>query len=297
MNELQRMIQEKIDAGGKILSIYLTAGYPHAAATVPLLQTIIEAGADLIELGVPFSDPLADGPTIQAASQASLASGMTLSTALAQLAEFKRRHATPVVLMGYANPFMQFGWENLCREARRAGASGFIIPDMPLEESEDVYEMMLEHELSLIDLISPNTSPARVQRIDARAQAFIYAVSLTGVTGARAALPPESELFLLRLKELVSSPVLAGFGVSGPETAVQLAKCCDGVIIGSAVIQRIAAAANLDGACKSAHDFVSKIRAALDCIPAQDNGRLRGANAGANGKSGRVKMPAEHESK
>ena len=264
MSRLQTAIVARLRKGEKILSIYITAGFPQPEATVPLLQAIAEAGADVIELGVPFSDPLADGPTIQAASQRALQAGTTVAGSFDLLARFRQAQPQiPVILMGYANPFMRFGWDTLFRQARASGADGFIVPDLPPEESADLQRRAAELKLDWIHLVSPNTPPHRIERIDRQSSGFVYAVSVTGVTGARDRLPDSTRQFLQRLREQTTKPVLVGFGVSGPEMARQLARYCDGVIVGSAVIREIEAAGHLDEAIRRVRQFVAAMRAAL----------------------------------
>ncbi len=263
MSQLREYMEKKRAAGEKLLSIYLTAGFPTAAATLPLLETIAAAGADLIELGVPFSDPLADGPTIQNASQVALQNGMTVSGALELLGEFTGRNPIPTLLMGYANPFLHFGWEKLLDAAQRRGARGFIIPDLPPEESEDFCELARRRDLDLIFLVAPNSPPARVARIVRRAAGFIYAVSLTGVTGARAVLPPETKSFLQNLRSRTDRPILAGFGIAGPESARSIIPYCDGVIVGSAVIKTIQAQPDLSAAKTAVAELVAGLKAAI----------------------------------
>lgn len=260
MSVLKKMLENKRRQGGKVLSIFLTAGYPEPAATLPLLEAIVAGGANLIELGVPFSDPMADGPTIQSASQQALAAGATLPLTLDLLRQFKARHDTPVLLMGYANPFYQFGWERLVQEAAQAGASGFIIPDIPPEESAALQHAAGQQGLDLVFLVSPNTPEARVAQVVKNTGAFIYAVSLTGTTGAREGLPVQTGDFLQRLRRQTDHPILVGFGVSTPETAREICRWADGVIIGSAVIQQVAQAPDLDSACRAVRAFVASIR-------------------------------------
>ncbi|RMD96928.1 MAG: tryptophan synthase subunit alpha, partial [Calditrichaeota bacterium] len=175
-------------------------------------------------------------------------------------------HTTPVLLMGYANPFLQFGWERLLDRAATAGASGFIIPDLPPEESLSLQSDMSAHGMDLIYLVAPNSGEERIAWIDRISQGFVYAVSVTGVTGARDHLAPEVIRYLELLKSKLRHPVLVGFGVSGPEAAVRLAAHCDGVIIGSAVIQCIEKARDLHQAREQVFDFVSGIRQALNSM-------------------------------
>lgn len=263
MSVLRSYLENKISRGEKILSVYLTAGFPDPAATLPLLETLVEAGVDLIELGVPFSDPLADGPTIQAASQQALAAGTTPAKVLEILRKFRENHTIPALLMGYANPFMQFGWEKLTQQAKSAGANGFIIPDLPPEESGDILTEMNRAGLDCIFLVSPNTPPERLRRIDSLSTAFIYAVSVTGVTGARETLPRQTADFLQNLRKQTRHPLLVGFGISNAKTASKMSRYGDGVIIGSAVINRIAQSRDLSDACEAVFDFVREIKKAL----------------------------------
>ncbi len=247
----------------KLLSIYLTAGFPAPEATLPLLETIAAAGADFIELGIPFSDPLADGPTIQEASQIALKNGITLPQILKTLKEFKHNHDTPVLLMGYTNPFWQYGWEKLATDAKQAGASGFIIPDLPPEECHDIRKTLAAEELDLVFLATPNTPTQRLKRINDLTNAFIYAVSITGVTGARERLPEETKHFLKHLRQFSGYPVLVGFGISGPETAKTMSQFCDGVIIGSAIINCISRHHELNAAREAVYQFVKSVKQAL----------------------------------
>ncbi len=263
MTFLQDFLAKKRENGDKILSIYLTAGFPNAGATLPLLQTIEQAGADLIELGVPFSDPQADGPTIQAASFQALQNGMTLQKTLDIAEEFKRTSKIPLILMGYANPFMQFGWKRLLERAKTAGIDGYIVPDLPPEEAEEVRKKMNAAGQSLVYLVSPNTSPGRIALIAEKTTSFIYAVSLTGITGARKKLPQTTVSYLNNLAEETSHPILVGFGVSNAETARSLSQHADGVIIGSAIINLIAQNENLEKARDVVGDFLRQIKSAL----------------------------------
>jgi len=263
MSSLRNFIDKKRNTGEKLLSIYLTAGFPTEAATVPLLKTIVKSGADFIELGVPFSDPLADGPTIQNASQVALQNGMTLSKTLRLLQEFTEKNSAPVLLMGYANPFLHFGWEKFLDHARQSGAGGLIIPDLPPEESEQLCQMANARGLDLIFLIAPNTPKERLTLIDRQTTAFIYAVSLTGVTGARDSLPEKSKIFLQNLRKTVSHPILTGFGISNAETARGVAPYCDGVIVGSAIIREIAKNPDPQAARDAVGKLVEQIKTAL----------------------------------
>ena len=251
-------------ANQKVLSIYLPAGYPTSEATLPLLDTLVEAGADMIELGIPFSDPLADGPTIQRASQQAIANGTTLLQSLNFLRLFRTKHPqVPALLMGYANPFFRFGWDRLVDMAAAADVSGFIIPDLPPEECEPILSRIHSSGMDLIFLATPNTPPERLRLINAKGRGFLYAVSLTGVTGARKNLPPETKAFLQRLRRESSHPIMVGFGISTPQLAAQMAKEGNGVIIGSAVIDLIENSPDLPAARKAVFEFVSQVKKAM----------------------------------
>lgn len=264
MSQLRSYLDDRRSEGRKILSIYLTAGFPDIAATPYLLKRIVDAGADLIELGVPFSDPMADGPTIQEASQIALDGGVTLRKAIDMLADFRRTSQTPILLMGYANPFYQFGWDEVIQASAKAGSNGFIIPDLPPEEAEVLQSRFNDAGLDLVHLVSPNTPAQRVEAVNQKTTGFIYAVSITGVTGARASLPESTVTFLRRLHDQTEHPVLVGFGISTPETAVRMSEFGDGIIIGSAIIKLILESANHEEAGDKVFKFVSDIRHALD---------------------------------
>ncbi|MCA9732611.1 MAG: tryptophan synthase subunit alpha [Deferribacteres bacterium] len=263
MNNLRGTLEAKRTKNRKILSIYLTAGYPDLQATVPLLKAIVDAGADLIELGVPFSDPQADGPVIQEASHKALEAGTTVGAIFPILKEFRRYSSVPVILMGYANPFMKYGWQRIVKDAAEAGANGFIIPDLPPEESDEFAVLCHDAGLDLIFLVSPVTTPERIEKINELTTGFIYAVSITGVTGVRQSLPPATHAFLKRLRQQTSHPALVGFGVANAESAQILAEESDGVIIGSAIIRRISEAESTQEACTSVGSFIREIRSAL----------------------------------
>ena len=210
------------------LIAYLTAGFPEPRATLPLLDALADAGADAIELGIPFSDPLADGPVIQRASQRALDAGMTLDGALRIARAFKR---CPLYVMSYANSVVAYGPPRYFRAAARAGVRGTIIPDLPPEESEGWRDERL------VFLCAPTTSDRRVRLIDRRSRDFIYLVALKGVTGAK--LPPGLPSFVRRVRRLTTHPLCVGFGIATPEHARRVARVADGVIVGSALIRLI----------------------------------------------------------
>jgi tryptophan synthase alpha chain len=258
---LQNYIESRREQNHKLLSLFLTAGFPQIDATLPLLELLDEAGADLIELGIPFSDPLADGPTIQRSSQIALQNGVTAKKVLAMAAAVKSRLRPPLILMGYYNPILKFEPEEFVHAAAKAGVQGLIIPDLPPEESLALWKIAGVLGVSLIYLVSPNTSEKRLALINELTTSFVYAVSILGVTGAREKVAAQAVPFLERLRQQVKHPVLVGFGVANPEDARQLAPFSDGVIVGSALLQQIE---KYWPDTKRISDFVAALRCGLD---------------------------------
>lgn len=226
---------------------YLMAGYPDVATSVELAQALAQAGADVIELGVPFSDPLADGATIQHASQHVLERGMNLSQCFAVAQDISKATQVPLVLMGYYNPFLRMGLAQACAQAAAAGVSGIIIPDLPAEEAQPLIDDARPHGISPIFLVTPTSPVARIQQVAQSAQraesGFLYAVSLSGVTGARAGLSDELPAFLAQVRDFAGDvPVAVGFGVSQPAHATRIARMAEGVVVASALINAFDAA-------------------------------------------------------
>jgi len=248
--------------GRTALMPFLTMGYPHRESALELVPALVEAGADLIELGVPFSDPLADGATVQAASQQALANGMTPALCLEQVAALRERGiAVPLVLMGYYNPFFQMGLERFARRAAEAGVDGVIVPDLPPEEAEPLQVALRGQGLDLIFLLAPTTDEVRIRSIARRASGFLYLVSLTGVTGARDRLPPDLERFVARVRQATDLPLAVGFGIGRPEQAARVARIADGVIVGSALLRAIGGGTDPVAAARS---FVASLRQGMD---------------------------------
>jgi tryptophan synthase alpha chain len=246
-----------------LLSLYVTAGFPELAATPELLRLLDQNGADLIELGMPFSDPLADGPTIQRSSQRALENGVTTQMVLELARAAAPALRAPIILMGYFNPIFKYGLKEFVAAAAQANVQGLIIPDLPPEESLALRDVAAAAGISLVYLISPNTSAERIRLIDELTTSFIYAVSVTGVTGARTNLAAKAEDFLLRLRSQVRHPVLVGFGVASGKDAAQLAQHCAGVIAGSALLQTIEKWWGLPDGEKQIAAFVRELRLAL----------------------------------
>lgn len=225
--------------GRAALVPYVTAGYPERGSTVEALEALAGAGADVIELGIPFSDPLADGPTIQHASFVSIEKGTTLERVLEDLATFRGRHETPVVLFTYLNPILRRGIADFLRDAQAAGANGLLLTDLPAGSDPELEQKIVDSPLDLVRLIAPTTRSVRVPEIAQGGSGFLYYISRTGVTGARTELRRELAEEVGRIKKVVNLPVAVGFGISKPEHAAAVAAVADGVVVGSAIIQAI----------------------------------------------------------
>jgi tryptophan synthase alpha chain len=225
------------------LVAYLTAGYPTPDETVGLMATAVDRGADVIELGVPFSDPMGDGPTIQASSQAALAAGMTLHRAIETVAEARESGVTvPIVLMGYCNPFLQRGLVRLFRDAHSAGIDGFVVPDLPAHEAGEWLEGANRYGLDMVFFAAPGSRPERLALNVSRSRGFLYCLATDGATGARDELDPRLDDYLLRLRAATTLPLAVGFGISQPRHIAALKGKADGAIVGSAIVHRLAAA-------------------------------------------------------
>jgi tryptophan synthase alpha chain len=240
---------------------YFTLGYPDYETSLEVVAACAEAGADLMELGIPFSDPLADGPTIQESSQAALRGGMTVEKGLTAVARLRSIGITiPFMLMGYINPILAYGLKRFTIDAVEAGANGFIIPDLPPDEGGELEALCREHGLALTYLLSPNSADARIELITRKSTGFTYLVSVTGVTGARDQLPPALGDFVGRVRAKSDGPLAVGFGVSTPAQARAVGELADGVIVGSALIKAVSAAADKPGAAAA---FVREMQAEL----------------------------------
>jgi tryptophan synthase alpha chain len=247
--------------GRAALMPYLMGGFPDQETATAVAGAYADAGADLIELGVPFSDPLADGPTIHAADTAALAAGATLESVLETCAAVAGR--VPVALMCYSNMILARGVEEFARLAADAGAAGVIVPDLPLEEQAPIGDALDARGLDLIPLVAPTTPPDRRARICAGARGFVYLVSTVGVTGERAEVPPELTELISAARREASVPVAVGFGISTPEQAATVGKLADGVIIGTRLVREVADAPDRDAAVAAVSALLSETRAAL----------------------------------
>ncbi len=240
---------------------YYPVGYPDLETSIDVLEALAKNGADLIEVGLSFSDPLADGPIIQKATQIALEQGVTTKQVIAAVAELRKRGVEiPLVLMGYYNPMLAYGLENFIREAADAGADGFIIPDLPPEESAEFAHALSGTTLPQITMLAPTTPGARMESIARHAQGFIYLVSVTGVTGARTGVAEGLAELVARVREHTSVPVCVGFGIGSPEQAKTVGALADGVIVGSACVREIGQSAK---PVETAKEFAGRFRAAL----------------------------------
>ncbi|HUL42900.1 MAG TPA: tryptophan synthase subunit alpha [Bacteroidota bacterium] len=248
----------------KILSVFVTCGYPTVEIMVPLINAIAAAGADLIELGIPFSDPIADGPVIQQSSQEALRNNVTLSVVFDVASQVAQNSGVPLVAMGYANPIYSFGLEQFFASCRRSGISGTIIPDIPFEDGDEYRNIAARNGIASVFLAAPTTSDKRLRMLDEVSQGFLYCVSITGVTGSHPTGNEQRDAFLRRARKCVSRNVLlAGFGIATPEDASRASALCDGVIIGSALV-RILQNSPKNDIIQRAAQFVSSVRASLD---------------------------------
>ena len=235
MNRIDKLFREK---KGTILSVYFTAGYPRLDSTAGIIGALAEAGADMIEIGMPFSDPVADGPVIQHSSEKALRNGMNLKLLFDQLSEIRHEVKIPLLLMGYLNPVMQFGVENFCRECTRTGIDGVILPDLPpIVYREEYFSIFNMYNIYNIMLISPQSSVERITAIDKISRGFVYMVSSSSVTGSKGNFSDDQISYFKRVSEMeLRNPVLIGFGISNHETFINAGKFARGVIIGSAFV-------------------------------------------------------------
>jgi len=248
--------------GYKALIAYITVGYPSLETTYEVANILANNGCDIIELGIPFSDPLADGATIQKASYHALQQGITPQICLEAAHQLRQKITTPLVFMSYYNPVLSFGLEAFCQASTKAGIDGLIIPDLPPEEGAELEASAKKFNLDLIYLLAPTSTEGRISLVAKKSHGFIYLVSLTGVTGARQSLPPELEDFVNRVRQRTRKPLCVGFGVANPEQAKRAARIADGVIVGSRLIQLI----DDDATLSSLKSFALSLRQALNSI-------------------------------
>lgn len=261
MNRIDRVFLELREKRRSALMPYLPLGYPTLDQSRRLIRAAEEAGADMLELGVPFSDPLADGPVIQHATQVALQNGMTLAKCLEMVRDAREAGVKiPLVLMGYYNPILRFGIDRCVHAAETAGVNGLIVPDLPPEEAGELDLACRACNLDLVFLAAPTSTPARLKKIAAATRGFVYLVSVVGVTGARDEIAPSLPEFVARVREITNKPVCVGFGISSANSARRVAQVADGVIVGSALVSKIRSENN---AIENARSFISELRAAI----------------------------------
>lgn len=261
MNRIDRRFSELKAAGKKAFMPFLTAGYPDLVRTGEFVLEFEKRGADVIEIGIPFSDPIADGPVIQQSSHDAIKNGTTLKKVFHLISRLRKKTQIPLVAMTYFNLILNYGPSCFIKDALVSGFDGVIIPDLPPEEEADFFREAQKHGLKVILFISPTTPPERAGFIAGRAEGFIYFVSLTGVTGARKDLPEELGLQLRAAKKAAGdTPVCAGFGVSTPQQVKKVSAFCDGVIVGSAIVKKISENINKRDLVKVLGDFVASLK-------------------------------------
>jgi tryptophan synthase alpha chain len=262
LNKIELLFNELGSSGRSALIPYVMAGHPSESATVEIIKALAEAGASLVELGIPFSDPLADGATIQHASQKALDNGMNTDKAFAIVNKARESTGIPIVVMTYYNIVLSYGLDRFAETAGRAGVSGAIIPDLPPEEAEDWIAAAANSSLATIFLVAPTSPDNRITAAADVSTGFVYCVSLTGVTGGRSALSEGVTEFLRRVRSLTDKPLAVGFGVSTPEQASFLSRLADGVIVGSALVDTIDSAIT-GRSSQAAAEFVKNMRAGM----------------------------------
>ena len=256
MNRIENAFKNK-----PIFMPYFPLGYPDLDTSIDVIEALAKNGADLIEVGLSFSDPLADGPVIQHATQIALEKGITVKKSLEAVKELRARGVDiPLILMGYYNPLLAYGLEKFVRDAEEAGADGFIIPDLPMEESDEFVRASHNSPLPLIPMLAPTSSPERMEKIARNAQGFIYLVSVTGITGERKSLSEGLGELIAQVREHISAPVCVGFGIGTPEQAREVGTMADGIIVGTACVRTIGGS---ETPVETAKEFAKSLRNAI----------------------------------
>jgi tryptophan synthase alpha chain len=257
---ITRAFDQARAAGRPVIIPYVTDGFPELNDTVEVVKALIDGGADIVEIGIPFSDPIADGPTIQRAGQRALNNGFTPAHAFADVQALREQGIdTPIIFMGYYNPVYAYGLDAYVAECARVGVDGLIVPDLPPEESDPLLEACIKHQVHLIYLLAPTSTPERVEAVLQRANGFIYVVAATGITGARTEFQAGLADYVARVRRHADLPLAIGFGISTRAHVLEAEKLADGVICGSALIDRLERASS-DDLLAEARDFIRTLR-------------------------------------
>jgi tryptophan synthase alpha chain len=273
MSRIQKKFAELSQRGEAALIPFVTAGDPDLDTTLDILRALEKGGADCIELGIPFSDPTADGPTIQRSSERALKSGVSLRAIFRTISEFRRHSEIPLILFGYYNPYFRYGVQEFCRQAARAGADGILCVDLPPEESAELRRWTEAAGLDLIFLLSPTSDIDRIRLVGQSGRGFIYYVSVTGVTGARRSFDDRLRSQVGRVRRMTALPVGVGFGVSTPKQAAWLAEFADAVVVGSALVAIIEKAQGRAGKAQHAGAFVASLKRAMKRVTKRKSAR------------------------
>jgi tryptophan synthase alpha chain len=266
-NRIEQCFQTLQAQSRKALIPFITAGDPDPDWTVGIMHELVAAGADVIELGVPFSDPMADGPVIQESSERAIRRGVTLACVLQYVQSFRRQdRQTPVVLMGYVNPVERYGYDAFSSDAARCGVDGVLLVDCPVEEAGGLESALARSGIHMIRLLAPTTAMARMAAIAQQASGYLYYVSFAGITGADLLQQDGLAAAVQEIRRHSTVPVAVGFGIKGPQAAAEVARCADAVIIGSALVQRLAQADSEAAATQAARAFLAPVRTAMDNI-------------------------------
>jgi tryptophan synthase alpha chain len=263
MGRIEKKFSALKQQGQAALIPFVTAGDPDLGATLEILRALEKGGADLIELGIPFSDPTADGPTIQRSSERALANKLSLPKIFSLIREFRRHSELPLILFGYFNPFFHYGLERFCRDAAAAGADGILCVDLPPEESSELKQWSDAAGLDVIFLLSPTSGPDRIRQVSRYGSGFIYYVSVTGVTGARQSVDGRLRGQVMRVRRDISLPLGVGFGISTPEQAAWISRFADAAVVGSALVQIIEATKGKKQKAERAGRFVARLKNAM----------------------------------
>lgn len=258
-SRIARLFERCSAEGRKAFIAYLTAGDPERGATVPLVSALERGGADLIELGVPFSDPIADGPVIQRASERALRAGTTLAGILEMVREIRTKSGIPILLFSYLNPVMHYGFDALARDAAASGVDGVLLIDLSVEEAEEPVACLREHSLDTVFLAAPTSSERRLELVGKHSSGFVYLVSRTGVTGEQASLSEQAIPLIQRMRRHSTLPLAVGFGISKPEHVAEVARFADGVVVGSAIVKTIEANIASGGLNTAVEDFARQM--------------------------------------